>query len=83
MQPRISMITLAVSDLSRAMEFYENGLGFPRMDSPPEIAFFTLNGTWLGLYTRAELAGDATVDAGGGGFEGFTLSHNTATETEV
>ena len=24
-------------------------LGFPRMGSPPEVAFFTLNGTWLGL----------------------------------
>ena len=83
MQPRISMITLAVGNLSRAIEFYENGLGFPRMDSPPEVAFFTLDGTWLGLYTRAELASDATVDAEGDGFEGFTLSHNAATETEV
>jgi len=83
MQPRISMITLAVSNLSRAVEFYETGLGFPRMDSPPEIAFFTLNGTWLGIYTRAELAEDATVDAAGDGFEGFTLSHNTPSESEV
>ncbi|MEW8469693.1 MAG: VOC family protein, partial [Candidatus Thiodiazotropha sp.] len=43
------MITLAVSDLSKAINFYEQGLGFPRMESPPEIAFFTLNGTWLSL----------------------------------
>lgn len=41
------------------VEFYEEGLGFPRMESPPEVAFFTLNGTWLGLYVREALAEDA------------------------
>ena len=49
MKPRISMITLGVRDLASAIKFYEKGLGFPRMESPPEVAFFTLNGTWLGL----------------------------------
>ena len=58
MQPRISMITLGVHDLAVAIEFYEKGLGFPRMESPPEVAFFTLNGTWLGLYGRDALAKD-------------------------
>lgn len=45
MQPRMSMVTLGVSDLARSIAFYEKGLGFPRMESPPEVAFFTLNGT--------------------------------------
>jgi len=49
MKPRISMITLGVRDVAAAIAFYEKGLGFPRMASPPEVAFFTLNGTWLGL----------------------------------
>jgi catechol 2,3-dioxygenase-like lactoylglutathione lyase family enzyme len=44
MKPRISMITLGVRDLARAARFYEEGLGFPRMDTPSEVAFFTLNG---------------------------------------
>lgn len=83
MKPRISMITLGVSDLARAVQFYEQGLGFPKMDSPPEVAFFTLNGTWLGLYGRAALAEDATVSAEGSGFGGFTLAHNVASEAEV
>ena len=83
MKPRISMITLGVGDLPAAIEFYEKGLGFPRMESPPDVAFFTLNGTWLGLYGRAALAEDATVSPEGEGFESFTLSHNVCTEHEV
>lgn len=83
MQPRISMITLGVRDLDAAVKFYESGLGFPRMASPPEVAFFTLNGSWLSLYSREALAEDATVSAEGSGFEGFSLAHNVASEAEV
>lgn len=83
MNPRISMITLGVSDLARSIAFYEQGLGFPRMESPPTVAFFTLNGSWLGLYGREALAEDATVSAEGNGFESFTLAHNVSSESEV
>jgi catechol 2,3-dioxygenase-like lactoylglutathione lyase family enzyme len=83
MNPRISMITLGVRDLAASVQFYEDGLGFPRMESPPEVAFFTLNGTWLGLYGREALAADATVSPQGGGFESFALAHNVHSEAEV
>lgn len=83
MKPRISMITLGVTDLKRSVEFYETGLGFPLMESDPEVAFFTLNGSWLGLYPKQSLAQDATVAAEGTGFPGFTFSHNVETEAEV
>jgi catechol 2,3-dioxygenase-like lactoylglutathione lyase family enzyme len=83
MNPRISMITLAVRDLQASIDFYEKGLGFPRMQSPPEVAFFTLNGTWLGLYGRDALAEDATIPPQGSGFEGFALAHNVGSEAEV
>ena len=83
MRPRISMITLGVDDLARSIAFYERGLGLPRMESPPEVAFFTLNGSWLGLYGRAALAEDAGADAGPAGFAGFTLAHNVHSEAEV
>ncbi len=69
--------------MARAVAFYENGLGFPRMESPPEVAFFTLNGTWLGLYGRDDLAADAGIPADGSGFRGYALAHNVATEDEV
>lgn len=83
MQPRISLITLGVRDLARAIEFYEKGLGLPRMESPPEVAFFTLNGTWLGLYGWDALAEDAQVPADGSGFRGVALAHNLSSEAEV
>ena len=83
MNPRISMITLGVRDLAASVKFYEEGLGFPRLESPPEVAFFTLNGTWLGLYGRGALAEDAMVPAEGSGFESFTLAHNVHSEEEV
>jgi len=83
MQPRISMITLGVRDLEKSIAFYEKGLGFPRMESPPEVAFFTLNGTWLGLFGREALAEDAGVSAEGSGFNSFSLAHNVESEAEV
>ncbi|MEJ2124110.1 MAG: VOC family protein [Alphaproteobacteria bacterium] len=84
MKPRISMITLGVRDLQKSIEFYEKGLGLPRMDSPPEVAFFTLNGTWLGLYGWDALAEDAELPTSeGGSFNGFALAHNLESEEEV
>ncbi len=83
MKPRISMITLGVNDLEKSVKFYNEGLGFPKMDSSPEVAFFTLNGSWLGLYGREALAEDAMVSSDGNGFNGFTLAHNVASEAEV
>lgn len=83
MKPRISMITLGVADLPRAIAFYRDGLGFPQRESPPEVAFFTLAGCWLGLYGREALAADALISPAGSGFPGFSLAHNVATAAEV
>lgn len=83
MKPRISMIALAVADLQRSVAFYHDGLGFPKMDSPPGVAFFNLNGTWLGLSEREALAKDATVSAEGSGYNNFNLAHNVASKEDV
>ena len=55
MDQRVSLITLAVTDVSRATTFYE-GLGWTRVDSPDGIVVFDLLGQTLGLYPRADLA---------------------------
>ncbi|HOO63268.1 MAG TPA: VOC family protein [Synergistaceae bacterium] len=83
MQPRISMITLGTRNFKRAVTFYE-ALGFPRREGDGEkIAFFPLNGTWLALYDREELAEDATVPPKGEGFEGITLAYNVHSKEEA
>lgn len=83
MKPRINMITLGVADLKRSAEFYERGLGFPRMPFEGGVVFFTLNGSWLSLYPWNALAEDATVNANGTGFRGITLAHVVSSKEEV
>jgi len=83
MEPRISMITLGVDDVARSVAFYEKIFGLSRLKSSPEVAFFPLNGTWLGLFGRDALAEDAGVMSRGDGFRSFTLSHNVTSPTEV
>ena len=48
MKPRISKITLGVNDLEKSIKFYHEGLGFPKMELSPEVAFnpFFLVGPW-------------------------------------
>jgi len=48
-----------------------------------DVAFFTLDGTWLSVHPRDKLAEDATVPGDGGGFSGVTLAHNVAERDEV
>ena len=84
MEPRISIITLGVTDLPRSVEFYRDGLGLPLLDENTEsIAFFKCRGTWLSLYPRDALADDAGVPTEGSGFSGVTLAHNVRTRGEV
>jgi uncharacterized protein len=84
-KPKISMITLGVRDLARALSFYRDGLGFdlPDHKDGDTCLMFRLEGTWLALYPRASLAADAQVDSKGAGFPGFALAHNVKTKDEV
>jgi len=82
-EPRLSFVTLGVADLERSIRFYVDVLGLPRLETPPGVAFFELGRTWLALYPRESLAADAGVSAQGGGFPGFTLSHNVREPDQV
>ena len=88
MEPRISLITLGVADVARSVEFYR-ALGLPMLDfESDDVAFFTTEGTWLGLYRRDLLAEEVHADApadepGEGRFGGFTLAHNVESKEAV
>lgn len=85
-EPRISIITLGVADMARAIHFYRDGLGFPT-DAEPEAdwAIFRTSGTRFSLYPREQLAADISADLAPGatGFGGITLAHNTRTRQGV
>lgn len=84
MEPRITIITLGVSDLDDAIKFYRDGLGWPlSRASVGDIALFNLmTGTVLALYPRPLLAKDACLEDKGG-FGGITLAQNVESEEEV
>ena len=83
MEPRISLITLGVTDLDRAVRFYQT-LGWVRWMKVTEgVAFFQAGGMVLGLYPWDALAEDAGVGPGGSGFRGISLAHNTRTRDEA
>ena len=83
MKPYITIITLGVENLQRAIDFYQKGLGFPRKNDSDSPAFFQMRGTILALYPRDELAEDITISPEGTGFQGFTLAHNVVSPEEV
>jgi uncharacterized glyoxalase superfamily protein PhnB len=84
--PRISLVTLGVSDLARSTRFYES-LGWKRSGSSQDtITFFRMQGSMLGLYGHDALADDAGVSPGSGdppGFRGVTLAINCDSRDEV
>ena len=85
MKPKISLITLGVDNLDRATRFYGEGLGLPQYDFEGEgVAFFSLEGTWLALYPRAELARDIGITvAEGPTHASVTLAHNAPSREDV
>jgi catechol 2,3-dioxygenase-like lactoylglutathione lyase family enzyme len=84
MEPRLSIVTLGVADLARAVAFYRDGLGLAMAGDGEGIAFFDLEGVRLALYPRAALAEDAIViDPGPSAFSGVTLAHNLRSKADV
>lgn len=84
MDARISLVTLGVADLARALRFYRDGLGWPLSSaSGGDVAFFRTGGVALALYPRVALAADAHLAPEGSGFGGITLAHNVATREQV
>lgn len=89
MSPRISVLTLAVDDLERALSFYRDGLGLPtqgivgREFEHGAVAFFDLqSGVKLALWARKDLAHDTGLPTPAGGLTS-SIGHNVRSEQEV
>jgi len=86
MEPRISIITLGVTDFARSLRFYRDGLGWPTgATEASEIAFFNTTGTRFAIYPIEKLAEDISPEwpRTRSGFSGITLAHNVRTRDEV
>src|ERR671910_3335178 len=86
MEPRVSLLTLGVSDLERAVAFYRDGLGWPISEvGGDEVAFFKTSGVVIALFPRVSFAADAGLyleDVEHGGFSWVSLAHNVAGEKQ-
>ncbi len=90
MKPRITLITLGVDDLDRAVRFYRDGLGLATEGvvgtdfEYGAVAFFDLqSGLKLGLWPRASIARDAGISLANGAATEFAIGHNVASKDEV
>lgn len=81
---RLSLVTLGVAELARAVAFYE-ALGLRRQVREAKgAAFFDAGGVVLSLYPRHELAADAGVpDEGISRFDGVALACTLESRAEV
>jgi len=90
MKPRITVITLGVDDLERALKFYRDGLGLPTDGivgtefEHGAVAFFDLqHGVKLAIWARTNLAHEAKVSLGPPSATEFALGHNVGSKAEV
>lgn len=81
MEPRISLVTLGVTDVARSRAFYE-ALGWAGSSPDGEVVFIQAGPMALALWSRELLAHDSAV-TDGGGWGGITLAHNVRSPAEV
>jgi uncharacterized protein len=84
MEPRITLITLGVADLPRAVAFYRDVVGWTPASIVDETAFFDLGGLILALWPHRELAAEEGMPgAEVGPYHGFAVAHNARSRDEV
>jgi catechol 2,3-dioxygenase-like lactoylglutathione lyase family enzyme len=90
MNPRISVLTIGVDDLDRALRFYRDGLGL-RTDGVVggnfefgAVAFFALQpGLQLALWPRKSIAHDCGLEVSVPSPTEMTIGHNVSSKSEV
>ncbi len=90
MKPRITLITLGVDDLERAMRFYRDGMGWPTQGiigtefEHGAVAFFDLQpGLKLALWAQANIAHDTGLAETSRSPTAFTVAQNVRSKAEV
>jgi catechol 2,3-dioxygenase-like lactoylglutathione lyase family enzyme len=90
MNPHITLLTLTVADLERAVAFYRDGLGLRTKGIIGEefengaVAFFNLqSGLKLALWPRKSLAADTALPPQPPSGLEFAIGHNVASQEEV
>ena len=90
MKPRITVITLGVDDLERALRFYRDGLGLKtegiigKEFEHGAVAFFDLQGGLkLALWPRKSISHDSSLPLGNTSPTELTLGHNVSSKAEV
>ena len=90
MKPRITVLTLGVDDLQRALRFYRDGLGLPTQGIIGEelefgaVAFFDLQpGLRLAVWPRASIARDTGLGVTVASPTELTIGHNVSSKAEV
>ena len=90
MRPRITVITVGVDDLERALRFYRDGLGLPTQGivgteyEHGAVAFFALQaGVQLALWPRGSIAHDCGLPVSPPSPTDVTLGHNVSSRDEV
>jgi catechol 2,3-dioxygenase-like lactoylglutathione lyase family enzyme len=90
MRPHLSVLTIGVDDLERALLFYRDGLGLPASDIQGEdlefgaVVFIELqSGLALALWPRTSIAHDSGMPLSGASPTDFTIGHNVGSPNEV
>ena len=90
MKARITLLTLGVDDVERAVAFYRDGLGLLTKGivgtefEHGAVAFFELQaGLQLALWPRASIAHDAGLPVAPRGATELTIGHNVRSPEEV
>jgi catechol 2,3-dioxygenase-like lactoylglutathione lyase family enzyme len=90
MKPRISVLTLGVTDLERSLRFYRDGLGLPtdgivgREFAHGAVAFFELSGGLrLAIWAQRDMAHDTGLSVQTISATAQTIGHNVMCKDEV
>ena len=90
MKPRLTVLTLGVTDLDASLRFYRDGLGLPTAglvgteSEHGAVAFFELQaGVHLAIWPRTSIAHDTGLPADTSSATDFTIGHNVASKAEV